>query len=261
MGDGIKGVGLDFRTNLPQDKGSLLPGDTGYSPWDSMSISPGASMYSGASGVVVSLGQIGNRLACVTVPKGIFEYYPPEQMQRNKEMDLARWLEMSRTHKVELEKTDGKTKAFFEMIKILAALAVGTDPALLALTGDGYHIYFTKDNMLIAELVDTRNTDLTDDGTKRVPSSKSRDPNREAMEAKLAEYAVKGLFLPLAVAGILGNAVSRALDAIGSGLETLWKTSQPVVGPIINTIAAVVGWVQIVVTPVLAFVQKHTKPT
>ncbi len=260
MGEGIKGVGLDFRTNLPQDKGSLLPGDTGYSPWDSMSISPGAPMHSGGSGVVVSLGQVGNRLACVTVPKGIFEYYPPEMKQRNKEMDLARWLELSKTHQVELEKTDRKTKAFFEMVKILAALAVGTDPSLLALTGDGYHIYFTKDNMLIAEVVDTQNTDRADNGEKRVVSSKSRDPNKEARDAKLAENVVKGLFLPVAIVRKLGKAASKTLDAIGNGIEVLWNTSQPVIGPIINTISTALVWIKTTLTPLFAFVRKHTKP-
>lgn len=257
MGDGIKGVGLDFRTNLPPSKGLPFPGDTGYSPWDSMSVAPGASMHAGGGGVVISLGQVGNQMAWVRIPEDIFKYYPDWMKEHGRAMDIKRWEQLSQIKGIELEKTDRHTKTFFEMMKIIAALAIGTDPSVLAMIGDGYQISVTKNGDLIAEM--TQNTARTDNGIPRIV--KTRDLRKEALEAKVAGAVVDGLFLPVTLARAIGKTATRVFDAVGKGLEALWNFGQPILTPIGNLVATIAKWTQRQLKPLFSFLQEHTRPT
>ncbi len=246
----------NYRANLTRSEPAGPALAKGYKPWDSLSMSVGAAFHSNGEGQLISLGTVGNVQAFVTVPKTIFEYYPPWMKQHNQEMDLKRWEELAQIHKVELEETGGQeTKIFFELVKIVAAMTAG-GAAALTLVNDRYRIIL-QDGVITAEIVENRGVSRSSEST---PGLKPENEQKERIKQKIAEKIVQGLFLPATIVRFAAGGLLRIVDAVGNGLELVWQSAQPVLAPLGSAIAMVFQGARRVLQPLINFLQTHTKP-
>ena len=254
MSEAIKGPtgGIQPLTKLIGIPDSPEGRQKGYPGHDSMTVAAGAAFRSGGGGHVVSLGTVGGIHAYVEVPKTIFEYYPPWMKQHNLKMDLERWKKLAVDHQAELERPENrKVKLFFDLVKLLGALAAG-NPAVLPLITEQFTLV-SRDGILVAKLIDSQNAD-------RAPRY-SQNQHQERFKQKIAEAIVDGLFFPVTIARSLGRLGGRALDVLGNGLEAVWHFSLPVVNPIGRALRAVIRGALGVQHSILRFIQKHTQPT